>query len=503
MSLPKQGPQSSDPLCPVCHIRVVERCCMDCGYVFCLKCARQKVSEFNTCSRCGPSGVEDTEEGAVCRECGEPAQLATRREHLCANCGSNTVEPIHNMRKNLASRFRTTYYKLRVGHKLLAGFATRLRTLRWQVRELRTAGFFHNPEIEKKLLELVRKRVSAANERIVFRAQKAVERHQASKARFLHPEKWKVADFPLLAGLIEGIQEDIYDYERYCVELVKELEDLLVAIEKELLPLQRWHALFSKYAEHLDIGEEEKAVAAIPLVSLSKTETGKGMSQGTLFVTTQRLLFLGQTGLIKRGISVIRSVPLSAITGTTEEGRLRRRLLITTEEEVLRLRGSSETLQEIPKTIALAQNFSEHSLVTVKGSLRVTSMKVDIMALRDALDKLIDRAVTRDIPSVPSALLTHLTPTQSHQTAHYPHSRPYAESKVDSLPQSRLFQLRQQKYSLQATMKLLKREFDEGKIANEGFFKQYRSLSRELYLIETRISEVTGERSATDESFPF
>ncbi len=492
MPLPKQGSQGSNPLCPVCRIRVVERCCMDCGYVFCLKCARQRVSEFSTCSRCGPGSVEETEKGAVCRECGEPAQPATRREYLCVNCGSDAVAPIQNMRQNLVSRFRTTYYKLRVGHELLTGLNTRLRTLRWHVRELRTSGFLHNPEIEKQLLEFITKMIPAVTERILFRAQKLVERHRASKARFLHPERWTVEEFPLLAGLIEGIQEDMEDYERYCKELVKELESVLVAIEEELLPLRRWQGLFSQYAEHLDLGEREKAVAAIPHVSLSKTATGKGVSQGTLFVTTKRLLLLGQTGLIKRGTSVIRSVPLLTITDMKEEGRLRRRLLITTDDEVLRLRGSAETLQEIPQTIELARNFGEHSLVTVKGSMRVTSMKADIMTLRDGLDGLIDQVF---IPTVPSTLPTYPTPAQLPQPVSYPPAR----GTGGPPSQSRLLQLRQQKFSLQATMKLLKRQFDEGKISNESFFKQYRSLNRDLYLVETRISEITGELPATDE----
>ena len=193
---------------------------------------------------------------------------------------------------------------------------------------------------------------------------------------------------------------------------------------------------------------------------------------------------------------MIRSVPLSTVTGTSEEGRIRRRLLVTTEEDVLRLRGPSETLQEIPTVIELAQNFSDHSLVTTKGSMRVTGMKVDIMTLRDTLDKLIDQAIAKEIPAVPSALRDQVFSTQSHQPARYPRSR----IEEDRLPQDQLFQLRQHKYSLQATLKLLKRQFDEGKISNESFFKQYRSLSRDLYLVETRISELTGDISITDDS---
>jgi hypothetical protein len=41
-------------------------------------------------------------------------------------------------------------------------------------------------------------------------------------------------------------------------------------------------------------------------------------------------------------------------------------------------------------------------------------------------------------------------------------------------------------------MQLLKRQFEEGKINDESFFKQYRSLTRDLYLVESRIRKLTG-----------
>ena len=114
MSQPAVGAQTSG-FCPSCHINLAERYCKECGQVFCLPCARQESSEFRTCARCGQEHIEETDEGWVCTECEELAQTATRRVFLCPNCGSEEIIPIHNMRQDLVSRFRTTYYRLRTG----------------------------------------------------------------------------------------------------------------------------------------------------------------------------------------------------------------------------------------------------------------------------------------------------------------------------------------------------------------------------------------------------
>ena len=222
MSQPAVDPKNSG-FCPSCHINMAERYCKECGQVFCLPCSRQDMSEFYTCARCGPDNLEEQEEGGwLCTECEEPAQMATRRVYLCPNCGSEEIVPIHNMRQELVGRFRTTYYRLRTGHELLAGFAARLRILRWRIRELRTASFLHDPEVEKELLELMKTDLPSVQERILFRARNVVERHRASKMRFMQPERWTITDFPLLAGLIEAIQEDVADYQAYCRDLVND-----------------------------------------------------------------------------------------------------------------------------------------------------------------------------------------------------------------------------------------------------------------------------------------
>lgn len=493
MSQPAVDSQSSG-FCPSCHINMAERYCKECGQVFCLPCARQDLSEFFTCARCGPDHIEEQEENEwVCSECEDPAQRATRRVYHCPNCSSEEIVPIHNMRQDLVGRFRTTYYRLRTGHELLSGFAARLRVLRWRIRELRMASFLHDPEVEKELLELIQTDLSSVHERIVFRARNVVERHRASKIRFMTPERWTITDFPLLAGLIEAIQEDVADYQAYCRDLVNSLDVTMATIEIRLTQMAEWHKLFNDHIEYLPVLENERPVAAIQPVNLGKSEASEGMGNGMLFITTQRLLFLGRKGFFNKETRIIHKIPLSAITNIELQGRLRRRICLTIDEgEELKIGGPSKVLEEIPDAISLATSFSDHSLVTTSGSLRVLNLKVDVSSLRNDLDQLINYAVSPEEldktshVDVPRPFLYH--------DEYYPHRSSMFDRKPDSLGRNPVFQFEQQRFSIESTMELLKQQFEEGKLSDEKFFKQYRSLTQELYLVEAQIRDLRARK---------
>ncbi len=464
---------------------MAERYCKECGQVFCLPCSRQDLSEFYTCARCGPDGLEEKEEGEwICTECEEPAQMATRRVYLCPNCGSEEIVPIHNMRQDLVGQFRTTYYRLRTGHELLAGFAARLRILRWRVRELRTASFLHDPDVEKELLELMKTDLPSVQERILFRARNVVERHHASKIRFMQPERWTITDFPLLAGLIEAIQEDVADYQAYCRDLVNGLDVTLATIEARLTQIAEWHKLFNDHIEFLPVMEDERPVAAIQPVNLNKTDSNEGMGNGILFITSRRLLFLGRKGFFNKETRVVHTLAISDISEVELQGRLRRRLRITTDNEELKIGGPSKVLEETPDAINLATSFSDHSLVTTSGSLRVLNLKVDVTALREELDQLISYAVSSEDTE---------TTRQGDVTRPYPYPEghyPRFSARSDGIERDPVFQLEQQRFSIESTMELLKKQFEEGKLSDEKFFKQYRSLTQELYLVEAQIREL-------------
>ena len=59
--------------------------------------------------------------------------------------------------------------------------------------------------------------------------------------------------------------------------------------------------------------------------------------------------------------------------------------------------------------------------------------------------------------------------------------------KLDKEKQEKMEELEKERYSLKATLKKLEAKFDEGLIAEKDYFKTYRNLHKEIYLIDKKI----------------
>ena len=57
------------------------------------------------------------------------------------------------------------------------------------------------------------------------------------------------------------------------------------------------------------------------------------MGNGILFITNQRLLFLGRKGFFNKETRVVHTIRLDAITHVEVQGRLRRRVQVIADEE--------------------------------------------------------------------------------------------------------------------------------------------------------------------------
>jgi hypothetical protein len=183
---------------------------------------------------------------------------------------------------------------------------------------------------------------------------------------------------------------------------------------------------------------------------------------------------------------------LGKISGVSLHGRIRRRVHIEIDEEEFKIGGPSKALEAISDAISLASSFNEHSLVTTSGSLRVLNLKVDVSSLRDELDTLINYAVSSeelDQTGAPDGSRPYPYPE-----GYYPYSSRSRALHSDELERDPLFQLEQQKFSIESTVDLLKRQSKEGKLSDENFYKQYRSLTEELFLIEAKIEDLRMRR---------
>jgi len=62
--------------------------------------------------------------------------------------------------------------------------------------------------------------------------------------------------------------------------------------------------------------------------------------------------------------------------------------------------------------------------------------------------------------------------------------------KLDKEKQEKMLDLEKERYSLKATLKKLETKFDQGSISESDYFRTYRNLNKEIYLIENKIQKL-------------
>ena len=62
--------------------------------------------------------------------------------------------------------------------------------------------------------------------------------------------------------------------------------------------------------------------------------------------------------------------------------------------------------------------------------------------------------------------------------------------KLDREKQKKMLELERDRYSLKATLKKLEKKFDDGSISESEYFKAFRNLNKEVYLIENKIQKL-------------
>jgi chromosome segregation ATPase len=62
--------------------------------------------------------------------------------------------------------------------------------------------------------------------------------------------------------------------------------------------------------------------------------------------------------------------------------------------------------------------------------------------------------------------------------------------KLDKEKQEKMLDLEKERYSLKATLKKLETKFDQGSISESDYFRTYRNLNKEIYLIDNKIQRL-------------
>ena len=62
--------------------------------------------------------------------------------------------------------------------------------------------------------------------------------------------------------------------------------------------------------------------------------------------------------------------------------------------------------------------------------------------------------------------------------------------KLDKEKNEKMLELQKEKYGLKATLKKLEAKFDQGSISEADYFRTFRNLNKEIYLIDIKIQNL-------------
>ena len=349
--------------CRSCQSNRATHMCEDCGAALCSACLESRSSEYIVCSDCHhilgtPIPGEKFEK---CPQC-ESEELSKGRKtiDICPRCHSSRVVLLEDRRRSLALDMRHAIMTIQYGHTKLREFTNKLAGAKRLLVSLRMANFLHYKWIEEKI-EGVQNELPAIKNRIASQAEIIAKRMAAETKDFIDYTKWKPTQFPFIEGITNRITEMGIYYKQNVDESLEQLRSTLKEVRRQLDGLDYYKGQFATFYEHGQLSVGELPVCALPEVKIAGSDFLKNdKAFGTLFITNKRLLFIAETGRVRKRMETIFDFPLIYLKSIEEDGRLRKRLVLKLKQGEVKASCSDQTKRVLPDYIEIARKFDKY-----------------------------------------------------------------------------------------------------------------------------------------------
>jgi hypothetical protein len=349
--------------CRSCQSNRATHMCEDCGAALCSDCLESKSSEYTICSEChhtlgSPIPGEKFEE---CPQC-ESVDLGMGRKtvDICSRCHSSRVVLLEDRRRSLALDMRHAIMTIQYGHTKLREFTNKLASAKRLLVSLRMANFLHYRWIEEKI-EGIQNELPAIKNRISSQAEIMAKRMAAETKDFIDYAKWNPNQFPFVEGITNRITEMGIYYKQNVDESLEPLRITLKDVKRQLDGLDYYKGQFATFYEHCHLSVGELPVCALPEIKIAGSDFLKNdKAFGTLFITNKRLLFIAETGRVRKKMETTFDFPLIYLKSIEEDGRLRKRLVLKLKQGEVRATCSDQTKKVLPDYIEIARKFDKY-----------------------------------------------------------------------------------------------------------------------------------------------
>jgi hypothetical protein len=296
-------------------------------------------------------------------------------------------------------------------------------------------------------------------------------------------------------------------------------------VRRQLDGLEYYKGQFTTFYEHTQLSVGELPVCALPDIKVAGSDFLKNdKALGTLFVTNKRLLFIAETGRVRRKIETIFDFPLIYLKSIEEDGRLRKRLVLKLKQGVLKISCSDQTKKVLPDYVEIARKFDKYIQTDMQRVRKIEQQDVSTSDVRLKIEGMVysllstnirsqydnDDPVTRPIPRL------RVSDWDTSRTRHSPFGEYYRQPETfreeidrtvgrydqgrklrpsyDTSP--KMHALQRDAASIENAIRDTVHMLRDGQLMAEDFIRRYKDLMRDSFHNRREIEQVT--RSTRD-----
>jgi transposase-like protein len=496
--------------------------CEDCGAAVCSECLETKSTDYIVCGNCHAAlGTPSPEEEFTeCPECGSTDLTEGKRTvDICPSCHSTRVVLLEERRRNLALSMRHAVMTIQYGHTRLREYNHRLTAAKRHLVSLRMANFLHYKWLEEKL-EAAEEEFPAIKNRISSQAEIVAKRMAAETKNLIDYTMWSTSQFPFIEGVINRITEIGNYYKQNVDEALEPLRAAVKEVKKQLDGLEYYKNQFTVFYEHGQLAVGELPVCALPEIRVTGSDFLKNeKATGTLFITNRRLVFIAETGLVRKKMESVFDFPLMYLKSVEEDGRFRRRLVLRMKQGDLRISCSEQTMSVLPDYVEIARKFDKYIQTDMQRVRRLEQEETGISDVRLKIEELVYALLSTSTRGYEDG--TNPPPSDPYRRRPWigpsPGRIPYDSGYVtrdefrerlernlgrnhrgwpyerDPMLDRNLDALRRDAESINQAVKETVRLLRDGRLVAEDFIRRYKDLMRDSYYNRKEIDRLTRD----------